>query len=248
MAKPTSAGIVSWPETERPRERLLAVGEHALTDAELLAILLRVGVKGASAVELGHRILLHFGSLAAMARADESEWRGIHGLGTAKIAQIKAALELGRRSTVSKLAPQRHIANSDDARAYFLARMRDLPREHFRVLLLNRRHRIIEDFLADEGTVHGAVPSVREILARAIQGGASALIAAHNHPAGSPDPSAEDIAWTRQLVAAAEPLEICVVDHLIVTHDQVTSMAEIGLLKKLLATAKRAAEPIGDTH
>ena len=158
MAKPLSTGIASWPESERPRERLLAVGEHALTDAELLGILLRVGVKGASAIELGHRILKHFGSLPAMARADVSEWRRIHGLGTAKIAQIKAALELGRRSAVSKVAPQRRIASSDDAKEYFFARLRDLPREHFRVLLLNRRQRIIEDYLADEGTVHGAVP------------------------------------------------------------------------------------------
>ena len=203
MAKPPSTGIASWPETERPRERLLAVGEHALTDAELLAILLRVGVKGASAIELGHRILMHFGSLPAMARADESEWLRIHGLGTAKIAQIKAALELGRRSAVSKVSPQRIIASSDDAKEYFFARLRDLPREHFRVLLLNRRQRIIEDYLADEGTVHGAVPSVREILTRALTTGASALIAAHNHPSGSIEPSREDKAWTGQLVAAA---------------------------------------------
>lgn len=242
MAKP-STGIASWPESERPRERLLAVGEHALTDAELLAILLRVGVKGASAIELGHRIMKQFGSLAALARAEVSEWRQIHGLGTAKIAQIKAALELGRRSTVSRLVPQRRITGSPDAKEYFSARLRDLPREHFRVLLLNRRQKIIEDYLADEGTVHGAAPSVREILARALHCGASALIAAHNHPSGSPEPSVQDQAWTRQLVAAAHPLEICVLDHLIVTPDQVISMAELGLLGRFADELKLAAEP-----
>jgi DNA repair protein RadC len=165
-----------------------------------------------------------------MARADVAEWRRIHGLGTAKIAQIKAALELGRRSAVSKLTPQGRIANSDDAKEYFRVRLRDLPREHFRVLLLNRSHKIIEDYLADEGTVHGAAPSVREILSRALTVGASALIAAHNHPSGSPEPSREDEAWTRQLLAAARPLEIRVLDHLIVTPEQVSSMAEMGLL------------------
>ena len=242
MAKTPSTGIVSWPESERPRERLLAVGEHALTDAELLAILLRVGVKGASAVELGHRILKHFGSLAAVARADVSEWRGIRGLGTAKIAQVKAALELGRRSTLARLVPQHRIATSEDAKQYFLARMRDLSREHFRVVLLNRRQRIIEDYLADVGTVHGAVPSVREILARALQSGASALIAAHNHPSGSIEPSTEDESWTRQLLAGAAPLEIRVLDHLIVTRDHVTSMAELGLLKLRPEDLKRTAD------
>ena len=178
-----------------------------------------------------------------MARADVSEWRRIHGLGTAKIAQIKAALELGRRSAVSTLAPQGRISGAEDAKEYFRARLRDLPREHFRVLLLNRRQRIIEDYLADEGTVHGAAPSVRDVLTRGLLSGASALIAAHNHPSGSAEPSREDEAWTRNLMAAAQPLEIRVLDHLIVTPDQVTSMAQLGLLDRLRLEMERAGEP-----
>lgn len=230
--RPTS-GITSWPESERPRERLLAAGEHALTDAELLAILLRVGVKGQSAVELARNIVARFGSLAAMARADVVQWQEIHGLGTAKIAQIKAALELGRRCAMSELTEQRRIGNLEDAKAYASARMRDLATEHLRVLMLDRRHHLLEDYLAAQGSVHDALVSVREIMTRALRVGASAIILAHNHPAGSQDPSEDDLALTVQILMSTRPLEIEFVDHLIVTRNAVTSLAERGCLDEL---------------
>jgi DNA repair protein RadC len=228
-----STGIASWPESERPRERLLTAGENALTDAELLAILLRVGVKGQSAVELARRIFSRFGSLAAMARADVGQWQEIHGLGTAKIAQIKAALELGRRCAMSELTEQRPISSLDDAKAYASARMRDLPNEHLRVLMLDRRNHLLEDFLAAQGSNHEAAASVREVMTRALCVGAAGIILVHNHPAGHDEPSEDDLAWTVNVLTAARPLDIEVIDHLIVTHKRVISLAERGCIDEL---------------
>jgi DNA repair protein RadC len=234
------SGIAQWPDGERPRERLLSLGEHALTDSELLAILLRVGVKGSNAIELARQIQRKFGSLAAMAQAEVAEWQGIHGLGKAKIAQIKAALELGRRSALSKATERQRIRGPKGASEYFKARLRDLPREHFRALLLNRQHRILEDYLADEGTPHSTRPSVRSILAAALRVGASSLIVAHNHPSGGPEPSGEDEELTRQLLLATWGLEIRVLDHVIVGGDSFCSFADSGLLDRLEAEVRMA--------
>jgi DNA repair protein RadC len=228
-----SKGIVSWPEDERPRERLLARGSHTLTDAELIAILLRVGVKGTSAVELGRQILKHFGSLQTMMGASLDAWQGIKGLGTAKIAQLQAALELGRRAALPGKREDTYVRKTSEAADYFTARLRGLAEEHFRVAYLNRQGRLLDDSLVAEGTVDNVRPQIRTIIARAMQTSASALIAAHNHPSGVAEPSESDRLLTRDLIAACQPIGIKVLDHLIVTEQEHFSFADSGLLDEL---------------
>lgn len=226
-------GISEWPEDERPRERLLAHGAHALTDAELLAILLRVGVQGKSAVELGRELIRRFGSLQAMMSAPLSAWDGIKGLGAAKIAQLQAALELGRRAALPATREETFLKNTQQAAAYFSARLRGLPDEHFRVAYLNRQGRLLEDALIAEGTVDTVRPTIRSIVARALQANASALIAAHNHPSGAAEPSESDKILTRDLIAACHPIGIKVLEHVIVTEAGHFSFADTGLLDEL---------------
>jgi DNA repair protein RadC len=187
--KGTSKGISSWPEDERPRERLLSRGPNALTNAELLAILLRVGVRGKSAVELGRELLERFGSLQAMMSAPLSAWHGFKGLGQAKLAQLVAALELARRAALPASGESTVIKSTQQAMEYFKVRLCGLAEEHFRVAYLNRQGRLLEDALIAEGTVDSVRPPVRSILARALQTNSSALIAAHNHPSAPPSPA-----------------------------------------------------------
>lgn len=226
-------GIASWPEDERPRERLLSRGAHALTDAELLAILLRVGVEGKTAVELGRELLQHFGSMQAMMSAPLSAWDGIKGLGTAKRAQLLAALELGRRVALPNIREHTIIKSTKQAADYFVARLRGLANEHFRIAYLNRQGRLLEDALITEGTVDTVRPPIRSIIARSLQSNASALIAAHNHPSGVAEPSETDKVLTRDLIAACHPLGIKVLDHVIVTDNEHYSFADTYLLDEL---------------
>jgi DNA repair protein RadC len=229
----TSKGIRSWPEDERPRERLLSRGAHELTEAELLAILLRVGVQGKSAVELGRQIIERFGSLQAMMSAPLDAWTGIKGLGRAKIAQLQAALELGRRAALPGKREETYIKKTTQAADYFTARLRGLAEEHFRVAYLNRQGRLLDDCLVAEGTVDKVRPQIRTIIGRAMQTNASALIAAHNHPSGAAEPSESDRLLTRDLIAACQPIGIKVLDHLIVTEQEYFSFADSGLLDEL---------------
>lgn len=228
MSESKSKGIVSWPADERPRERLLARGAEKLTEAELLAILLRVGVRGKSAVELGRNVLNHFGSVQAMMNAPLDAWQGIKGLGTAKIAQLQAALELGRRAALPGKREETYIKKTAEAATYFAARLRGLPDEHFRVAYLNRQGRMLDDCLVAEGTVDNVRPQIRTIISRALQTNASALIAAHNHPSGAAEPSESDRLLTRDLIAACQPIGIRVLDHLIVTEQAHYSFADSG--------------------
>lgn len=156
MPKPTekkSKGIVSWPEDERPRERLITRGPHALTDAELIAILLRVGVTGKSAIELGRDLLSRFGSIRNMMTAPLAAWQEIKGLGKAKVAQLHAALELGRRAALPGAGEKSIIKRTRQAADYFTVRLRGLAEEHFRVAYLSRQGRLLEDALLAAGTV-----------------------------------------------------------------------------------------------
>lgn len=227
------SGIAKWPEDERPRERLLSRGPHALTEAELIAIVLRVGVEGKNAVELGRDLLEHFGSLQAMMAAPLAEWETIKGLGTAKIAQIQAALELGRRAANPTAREKTFIKSTREAAGYFSARLRGLPDEHFRVAYLNRQGRLLDDALIAQGTVDTVRPPIRSIVARALQTNASALIAAHNHPSGAAEPSESDRDLTRDLIAACHPLGIKVLEHVIVVEGGHFSFADTGLLDAL---------------
>lgn len=233
QSKIRSNGIVSWPEDERPRERLLSRGSHAVTDAELLAILLRMGVKGKSAVELGREILKRFGSVQGMMAAPLPAWAGLKGLGDAKLAQLLAAIELGRRGALPTIREKTVIKSTCQAAEYFKARLRGLAEEHFRVVYLNRQGRVLEDALIAEGIVDAVRPHIRLIATRAIQTNASALIAAHNHPSGATEPSESDRLLTRDLIAACQSISIRVLDHLIVTEQSHYSFADSGLLDEL---------------
>lgn len=228
-----SKGIVAWPEGERPRERLLSRGAHDLTDGELLAIVLRVGVRGKSAVELGHDLVKQFGSVQAMMNAPMSAWRGIKGLGTAKIAQLQAALELGRRAGLPKKREDNYIKSTKQAADYFKVLLRGLPEEHFRVAYLNRTGRLLDATPIAEGTVDRVAPHIRTIVAHALRTNASALIAGHNHPSGAAEPSEADRILTRDLIAACHPIGVKVMDHVIVAGDKHYSFADTGLLDEI---------------
>lgn len=228
-----SAGIVSWPEEERPRERLLSLGAHSLTDAQLVAILLRVGIQGKNAIECGRELLRRFGSLQAMMSAPLSAWDGIKGIGNAKKAQLIAAFELGRRAALPATREEIDFRATQQAADYFAARLRGLPEEHFRVAFLNRKGRLLEDVLFAEGTVNSVHPSVRSIVARALITNASTLIAAHNHPSGASVPSEPDKILTRDLIAACHPIGIRILDHIIVGEAGHFSFADTGLLDEL---------------
>lgn len=231
--KKKRSGIAGWQENERPRERLLANGAHVLTDAELLAILLRIGVQGKSAVELGRELLQRFGSLQTMMAAPLSAWDGIKGLGTAKKAQLVAALELGRRAALPIDEGRTTIKSTKQAAAYFQARLRGLSEEHFRVAYLNRKGRLLDDALIANGTVDMVHPPIRTILSRALQLNASAVILAHNHPSGAAEPSESDNDLTRNMIAACHPSGIRVLDHVIIAGNDNYSFADAGLLDTL---------------
>ncbi|MFH1022706.1 MAG: DNA repair protein RadC [Planctomycetota bacterium] len=231
--KNKSRGIVSWPEEERPRERLLSCGPRALTDAELIAILIRVGFRGTSAVELGRQILKRFGSLRTMVEAPVLALFDVKGLKGAKASQLIAATEIARRVAVPTERNQLQIKSTDAAAEYLRERLRGLSDEHFRVLYLNRRSALLDDALIAQGAVDSVHPPLRNIIARALQVNASALIAAHNHPSGTAEPSESDRLLTRDLIAAGQPIGVRVLDHLIITEQTHYSFADSGLLGEL---------------
>ena len=232
MKKP-SQGIISWPKDERPRERLLSRGAHALTDAELIAILLRVGVQGQSAVELGREIVKHFGSLQEMMAAPTAAWDDIKGVGYAKQAQLLAALELGRRAILPSVREKTLIKSTKQALDYFSMRLIGLPEEHFRVAFINRQGKLLEDALIAEGVVDSVRPYIRTIISKALKINASALIAAHNHPSGIAEPSEADKSLTASLLSACKPIEIKLLDHVIISDNGNFSFADSGLLDAL---------------
>lgn len=228
-----TGGIASWPEEERPRERLLSRGAEALTDTELVAILLRVGVRGASAVDMARQLLESFGSLRAMAEAPTLALLNVKGLKNAKAAQLTAAMEIARRVALAPDGRRRKILNTTQAGEYLRERLRALPEEHFRVLYLNRRNVLLNDFLVARGDTGSVHVSLRQIVSRALQTNASALIAAHNHPSGEAQPGESDRLLTKDLIAATRPLAIKVLDHLVVAGEDFYSFADSGLLDEL---------------
>lgn len=232
-SKRAKSGIAQWPEDERPRERLLTRGAHSLTDAELVAILLRVGVQGKNAVTLARELLEKFGSLQGMMAAPLSAWDDIKGVKGAKLAQLQAALEIGRRVSLPTVRERTTIKSTSQAAAYFAARLRGLPHEHFRVAYLNRLGRVLDDALIAEGTVDSVRPPVRVIVAHALQTNASTLILAHNHPSGLAQPSESDQSLTREIIAACRPLGLRVLEHVIVAESGQYSFADSGLLDEL---------------
>ncbi len=224
-------GIKNWPEDERPREKLLRQGEHTLSDTELLAILLRTGVKGESAVDLARKIIQKFKTFRNMSHTDIRDWKEFKGLGQAKIAQIRAALEIGRRFREQEVKEKKvKIRCAKDAVNLLMPRMRDLKKEVFKVLLLDGQNKLIDIAEIEEGTVTQASPVIREIISKALQNFATSIICLHNHPSGGPNPSQEDKAFTKELHQAGEIMQIKVLDHIIFGDNKYFSFADKGLM------------------
>jgi DNA repair protein RadC len=219
--------ISDWPLAERPRERLLARGAQALSDAELLAVVLRTGVRGKSAVELGRELLARFKGIAGLFGADLSE---VKGLGPAKRAQFAAAVELARRSIEEGLKAAPALTSPGAVRDYLKLALGSRPHEVFVCIWLDAQHRVIEYQEAFEGTLTQTSVYPREIVKAALAKNAAAVIFAHNHPSGAAQPSQADELLTRNLREALALVEVKVLDHFIVAGSQAISFAERGLL------------------
>lgn len=211
----------------------MSLGPHALTDAELIAILIRVGFKGTNAVELARQLLQHFGSLRSLVEAPTLALLEMKGMKGAKAAQLVAAVEIARRVAIPLKHGRLQIKSIATATAYLQERLRGLSEEHFRVLYLNRKNMLLDDALIAKGVVDSVHPPIRSIIARALQVNASALIAAHNHPSGAVEASESDRLLTQDLIAAAHPLGLMVLDHVILGEETSFSFAESGLLDEL---------------
>lgn len=230
---------MAWPESERPRERLLRLGAQALTDAELLAILLRIGYKGTNAVELGRQLVKKFGSLRAVAEAPLIALRGFKGLqgkDGAKVAQLVAALEIARRISVPDSRKKVRISSTKEAAIRLQSELYGLAEEHFRVLFLNRRSVLLDEALLAVGAVDQARPPIRLIVVRALQANASAVILGHNHPSGAAEASESDRLFTEDAIMALKPIGVKVLEHVIIGADAIFSFADSGLLDEIALT------------
>jgi len=230
--KKAGRGITQWPVTERPRERLLAEGADALTDAQLFAILLRTGRQRSSAVQVGIDILHRLGGVAGLAHCGVDELCAIPGVGEAKAAQLKAALELGKRALASPLSKGMKIVSSRDLFDHYHPTLRDLRHEVFKVVLLDAKHAIVRDATVSEGSLTLSIVHPREVFTMAVKESAAAVIFLHNHPSGDPTPSHEDRVLTARLVSAGEVLGIRVLDHIVVGDGRYVSFADQGWLSE----------------
>ena len=222
--------ITDWPKEERPREKLLARGANSLSDAELLAIFLRTGIAGKTAVDLARDLLNDLGSLNAMLRADKTRFCRAAGLGEAKFTQLQAVLEIGRRYLYESLQRGDVISSPEATRNYLTARLRHYHHEVFACLFLDNRHRIIQFEELFNGTIDGAPVYPRVILQKALHYNAAAVILSHNHPSGNNLPSEADKQITRQIKTVLELVDIRVLDHFIIGDAEALSFAEKGLL------------------
>ncbi len=225
--------IKDWPEDERPREKLLKRGAAALSDAELLALVLRTGdaAAGKTAIDLGRQLLERFGgNLRELARAELNELTQIKGLGLAKAASVKAAFTLGSRFQARRLETLDRFSSPSQVFDFFHHEMRDMKKEQFLVLLLDGKNRITRKALVSEGCLNQSIVHPREAFAPAVRESAAAVIFVHNHPTGDPAPSREDREITARLKEAGELLGIKVLDHLIIGDGSYYSFVENGLL------------------
>ncbi len=215
---------------DRPRERLERLGPEALSDAELVALLLRTGTRGCGALALAGELLDRYGGLQLLARAGALPDRGPPGLGPAKAASLRACVELGRRLAAGRLAPGDPIRSPADVHRHLHPHLRHVCHERFGVLLLDGRHRLIRQETVSQGTLTASLVHPREVFRPALREAAAALILVHNHPSGDPTPSAEDREVTLRLARAGEILGVRVLDHVIVAERGYCSLREEGLL------------------
>ena len=222
-------GIKDWPEADRPREKLQRLGPGALGDSELLAIFLRTGYRGASAVDLGRHLLQRFGSLGALLAASPEQLCDSPGLGPAKHAQLAAVFELARRALEEGLRAREVLDDPARVKDFLRLTLQGRQRECFLAIFLDARHRVLAVEELFEGTLSQAPVYPREVARRALVHNAAAVVFAHNHPSGAVDPSAADVQVTRALRSALEPLDVRVLDHIVVGREGAVSLAERGL-------------------
>ncbi len=222
--------ITDWPEQERPREKLLSRGAHSLSDAELLAIFLRTGTKGVTAVDLSRMLLQQFGSLNKLMHANQQDFCQGLGLGKAKYSQLQAILEMARRYLNESIRQQSALENPTDTKLFLKSQLAHQQREVFACLYLDSKHQPITFEELFFGTIDGASVHPREVVKSTLQHNASAVIFAHNHPSGNTQPSQADIHITQQLSKALKLIDVSVLDHIIIGKGETASLAELGHL------------------
>jgi DNA repair protein RadC len=223
--------IKEWPQEERPRERLLKEGAEVLSDAQLLAILLRTGSIQTNAVQLAIELLVKFHSLQNISRLSITELCSMKGIGPAKAAHLKAALELGRRSLIP-LSPGVSLTKSQDVFRHFSLLLQHSRKEIFKIILLDQKNKVLRDVTVSQGSLTTTVVHPREVFNPAVRDSAASVIFLHNHPSGDPTPSPEDKEITGRLVAAGSLLGIQVLDHVVIGSDSYFSFADAGFIMK----------------
>jgi DNA repair protein RadC len=221
--------ITDWPAEERPREKLLIKGPSSLSDAELLAIFLRTGIIGKSAVDLARELLSESGSLRSLLTCNQQQFCTHKGLGSAKYAQLQAVLEMARRHLGEQLKRETSLTSPQDTKIYLQSIMRDYQQEIFGCLMLDNKHRVITFRELFRGSISSASVYPREVVKQALSDNAAAVILAHNHPSGIAEPSESDLQITQRLVDALQLVDIRVLDHLVV-GDEVVCFSERGLI------------------
>ncbi len=222
--------IKSWPQSERPREKLLQKGVYSLSDAELLALFFQTGVAGKTAVDLAHELLHHFGGLPELLNASKQQFCELEGMGEARYALLQASCELSRRKIYCEVREMDAMCSPDQVRQYLSLHLSGLPHEVFAGLFLDNRHRVIEYQQISTGTIDSAAVYPREVVKRCLASNAAAVIFAHNHPSGVAEPSDTDVRLTRKLTDALALIDVRVLDHLIIGQGVQTSLAERGLM------------------
>ena len=222
--------IKDMPVELRPRERLLKEGPQLLSDIELLAIMLRTGSTGFSAVELATSLIGRFGGLKQLLDASTEELNAVKGIGPAKVAQVRAALELGRRVAMATAWDRPAIKSPENAAALVMEEMRHLDREHFWALLLNTKNQVLSKEVISIGTLNSSAIHPRELYKAAIRRSAAGVILVHNHPSGDPTPSQQDIEVTKRLIEAGNIIGINVLDHLVIGDNKFVSFKARGLM------------------
>jgi DNA repair protein RadC len=220
--------INEWPEDQRPRERLIKHGAAVLSDAELIAVFLRVGVRGQSAVDLGRELLSQFGSLNGLFAASIKDFSAIHGMGSAKYAQLHAVLELAKRAISEELQTNASLSSPESVKQYLQLLLGNKTYESFAVLFLDVKNRLIASEELFRGTLSHASVYPREVVIAALRHNAASIILAHNHPSGTCEPSSADLTLTNNLKQALALVDVRILDHFIVANPRVYSFAEHG--------------------
>jgi len=226
---PTTYRITDLASSDRPRERLAELGSQSLTNAELIGILLRVGIPGENSVQMGQRLLQEFGGLHGLHRATVTEISRQHGMGLAKAAQIKAAIELGVRLRLEAPEERPSINSPADAAALVQYEMSALLQENLRVINLDTRNKVMNIEKVYVGSLNASTVRIAELFRSAIQRSAASIVVLHNHPSGDPSPSPEDIVLTRAIVQAGKLLDIDVLDHIVIGQGRWVSLKERGM-------------------